>query len=161
MSLCAFLIALLITNTKAFNIRGHGVATVMKFDNSAVTSALEKRGGGRGTWYTGGDLKNAACFGRKGRPDFTPKASDMIGAMKMHGFENCDKCMKVTNTENKNTVIVKIVDKCAGCDNNSAIDLTPAAFKKLEKDLGEGVLKISWKVVDCPSNIEDIGPNDD
>ncbi|CEP15893.1 hypothetical protein [Parasitella parasitica] len=165
-SLCALVIAPLIDITEAFNIHGRGVATIMKFNDSDITNNFEKRGSGRGTWYTGSDLKNAACYGRKGFSEFTPKSNDMIGAMKMNGgFEYCYKCMKVTNNKNKKTVTVKIVDQCAGCDNNNAVDLTPAAFKKLESDLGKGILDISWKVVDCPGDIEDIGPqkksNDD
>lgn len=61
--------------------------------------------------------------------------------------------MKITNNKNKKkTVIVKIVDKCAGCIVNKAIDLTPGAFAKLA-DLNVGVLDISWKAVSCPHNI--------
>jgi rare lipoprotein A (peptidoglycan hydrolase) len=70
----------------------------------------------------------------------------------MKKFENCYKCMKITNNKNKKNVVVKIVDKCAGCKVGKAIDLTPAAFKKLA-DLDVGVIDISWKAVRCPSNI--------
>lgn len=71
----------------------------------------------------------------------------------MKKFENCYKCMKITNNKNKKkTVTVKIVDKCAGCKVGKAIDLTPAAFQKLA-DLDDGVVDISWKVVSCPSSI--------
>jgi rare lipoprotein A (peptidoglycan hydrolase) len=60
--------------------------------------------------------------------------------------------MKITNNSNKKTIVVKIVDKCAGCIVGKAIDLTPGAFQKLA-NLNTGVLDISWKVVTCPSNI--------
>lgn len=72
----------------------------------------------------------------------------------MKKFENCYKCMKITNNKNKKkSVVVKIVDKCAGCVVNKAIDLTPAAFDKLA-DLDVGVIDISWKAVRCPSSIK-------
>jgi rare lipoprotein A (peptidoglycan hydrolase) len=71
----------------------------------------------------------------------------------MKKFENCYKCMKITNNSNKKSIVVKIVDKCAGCVVGKAIDLTPGAFQKLAK-LDVGVLNISWKAVSCPSNIK-------
>lgn len=71
----------------------------------------------------------------------------------MKKFENCYKCMKITNQKNKKTVIVKIVDKCAGCIVNKAIDLTPAAFQKLA-NLNDGVIDIAWKAVTCPKAIK-------
>jgi rare lipoprotein A (peptidoglycan hydrolase) len=60
--------------------------------------------------------------------------------------------MKITNASNKKSVIVKIVDKCAGCVVGKAIDLTPGAFSKLA-NLDTGVLDISWSTVSCPSSI--------
>lgn len=60
--------------------------------------------------------------------------------------------MKITNNSNKKNVIVKIVDKCAGCAVGKAIDLTPGAFQKLA-DLDTGVVDISWKAISCPTSI--------
>ncbi|SAL99021.1 hypothetical protein [Absidia glauca] len=131
-----------------------GTATMMSFDDSS-----SKRGGqsdammakrNRGTWYSGNDLKNAACYGRKGLPVFSARVSDMIGAMAMNDFEYCYKCMRITNTKNKHSVEVKIVDKCAACKVGTAIDLTPGAFEKLNPEgLADGVLDITWKVIPC------------
>ncbi|KAI8343267.1 RlpA-like double-psi beta-barrel-protein domain-containing protein-containing protein [Chlamydoabsidia padenii] len=109
----------------------------------------------RGTWYSGEDLKNAACYGREGLAPYSATVKSMIGAMAMDDFENCYKCMKITNNKNKDlSVVVKIVDKCAGCVVNEAIDLTPAAFQKIAPggDLNVGVLDISWKEVKCPNS---------
>ncbi|CAO3652760.1 unnamed protein product [Mucor fragilis] len=151
-SLCALVIASLINVAKATELRGRGIATIMKFDNSTTTDLLEKRGG-RGTWYSGSDLKNAACYDRNGLPSYSATIHSMIGAMAMKKFENCYKCMKITNNKNKKkSVVVKIVDKCAGCKVGKAIDLTPAAFQKLAT-LNDGVVDISWKTVSCPKNI--------
>ncbi|CAO3629682.1 unnamed protein product [Cunninghamella blakesleeana] len=127
-----------------------GVASLMKFDSGV----FEKRGG-RGTWYSGNDLKNAACYGRNGLSPYSATIHSMIGAMAMRKFENCYKCMKITNNKNKKlSVVVKIVDKCAGCKVGKAIDLTPAAFKKVAPggDLDLGVLDISWKPVKCSNS---------
>lgn len=73
----------------------------------------------------------------------------------MDEFEDCYKCMKIINNKNTDlTVVVRIVDKCAGCIKGEAIDLTPAAFKLLAPggDLNLGVLDISWKQVKCPQS---------
>jgi hypothetical protein len=48
-SLCALVVASLISAVKAVDIRGRGQATIMEFGNSTISS-LDKRGG-RGTWY--------------------------------------------------------------------------------------------------------------
>lgn len=101
-------------------------------------------------------LDDAACFDRKGLPSYNAKDSDMVGAMAMKSFENCFKCMKITNLANKKTVTVEIVDKCgSGCKVGHHIDLTKGAFKKLGS-LNTGVLKISFKPVKCPTSVSSI-----
>ncbi|KAG1050778.1 hypothetical protein G6F43_006971 [Rhizopus delemar] len=151
LTFCLLVIVCLVNVAKAADLRGRGIATVMQFGNSTTTD-LSKRGG-RGTWYSGADLKNAACYDRIGLPKYSATIHSMIGAMAMKKFENCYKCMKITNSSNKKSIVVKIVDKCAGCVVGKAIDLTPGAFQKLAK-LDVGVLNISWKAVTCPSNIK-------
>ncbi|KAI8990832.1 RlpA-like double-psi beta-barrel-protein domain-containing protein-containing protein [Mycotypha africana] len=127
-----------------------GFATAMDFSNSTFSS-LERRD--RATWYNGADLKHAACYGRKGLPKYSAHEDDMVGAMAMKGYEQCYKCMKITNEKHKNRhIVVKIVDQCAGCKRNKHIDLTPRAFKKLA-DLNDGIVEISWKEVDCPHGV--------
>ncbi|KAH8554138.1 RlpA-like double-psi beta-barrel-protein domain-containing protein-containing protein [Umbelopsis sp. PMI_123] len=127
-------------------LEGHGIARLMGPEYTNSTTSLEKRG--RGTWYSGNDLKNAACYDRNGLPPYSASIHSMIGAMAMHSFESCYKCMKITNRSNKKSVVVKIVDKCAGCVVGKAIDLTPGAFQKIG-NLNTGVLDISWKTVKC------------
>ncbi|KAI7865969.1 hypothetical protein BDF14DRAFT_1743975 [Spinellus fusiger] len=127
-----------------------GVATLGDFTNG-TDYALEKRGN-RGTWYTGADLRNAACYGRNGLRPFHADNYDMIGAMAMDDFEQCFKCMKITNKRKPHlSVTVKIVDKCAACTVGKAIDLTPTAFQKISPNgnLDIGVLDISWTPVRC------------
>ncbi|GAB5590247.1 hypothetical protein Unana1_05147 [Umbelopsis nana] len=138
------MLAVFFSPAQAFE--GTGIARVMGPEYTNSTAALEKRG--RGTWYSGNDLKNAACYDRNGLPPYSATIHSMIGAMAMHKFESCYKCMKITNKQNHKSVVVKIVDKCAGCVVGKAIDLTPGAFQKLG-NLNQGVLDISWKAVHC------------
>lgn len=105
--------------------------------------------------YAGQDLRNAACYDRNGLAPFHARVGDMIGAMAMHNFEECYKCMQITNNRKTNLkIVVRIVDKCAACKVKTAIDLTPAAFRLLNPggNLDVGVLDISYKPVPCPSN---------
>jgi hypothetical protein len=71
--------------------------------------------------YSGNDLKNAACYDRNGLPPYSATIHSMIGAMAMHNFESCYKCMKITNKQNHKSVVVKIVDKCAGKSADSEV----------------------------------------
>ncbi|CAO3599508.1 unnamed protein product [Absidia cylindrospora] len=126
---------------------------MMSFGDDQLQGSFDKRN--RGTWYSGSDLKNAACYDRKGLPKFSAGINDMIGAMAMRKEEYCFKCMQITNNKNNHRIVVKIVDKCAACKVGEAIDLTPGAFKKLNPEgLDDGILDISWKVVECDSTIK-------
>ncbi|KAJ8652178.1 hypothetical protein O0I10_012189 [Lichtheimia ornata] len=128
-----------------------GVATVMQFRPLKQIS-LAKRGHGNGTWYDGKDLLNAACYDRNGMPRWDATINDMIGAMAMNGFEDCYKCLRVTNKKHRDlSITIMVVDKCAACRVGKAIDLTPAAFQRLapEGNLQLGVLDINWSPVSC------------
>ncbi|CAO3692183.1 unnamed protein product [Umbelopsis ramanniana] len=142
---CVALFIACISSVQA--IEGHGQASVMGAEYANSTLSLDKRGN-RGTWYSGNDLKNAACYDRNGLPPYSASIHSLIGAMAMKKFEQCYKCMKITNKANKKSVVVKIVDKCAGCVVGKAIDLTPGAFQKIG-NLDTGVLDITWKTVKC------------
>lgn len=99
------------------------------------------------TFYEDDQLNNAACYGRDGIPNYNAKPSDRIGAMINNGM--CYKCVKITNPKNKKSVIVKIIDKCAGCKKNQ-IDLTRSAFASIA-NTDDGIVKVTWKGVACPS----------
>ncbi|KAL1934125.1 hypothetical protein VTP01DRAFT_6307 [Rhizomucor pusillus] len=127
-----------------------GVATMMEYDGFHNASLVKRAG--RGTWYNGNDLKNAACYDRNGYPEYDATIHDMIGAMAMDTFEECYKCVEIRNNNNKKLKItVMIVDKCAACQVGKAIDLTPSAFSMIAPhgSLDIGVLDISWKPVPC------------
>lgn len=59
---------------------------------------------------------------------------------------NCGRCVSVTGPNG--TVVVKIVDKCPGCDRGD-LDLSSTAFAKIAK-LSAGRVKITWHFTDCP-----------
>jgi hypothetical protein len=59
---------------------------------------------------------------------------------------NCGRCVAVTGP--KGTVVVRILDKCPGCDSGD-LDLSVTAFSKIA-DKSAGRVKISWHFVECP-----------
>ncbi|CAG8500900.1 8805_t:CDS:1 [Paraglomus occultum] len=126
-----------------------GQATLMQND----ASDLAKRDfGAQITWYDGNDLKNSACYGRNGLKVYNAKPSDFIGAMSMRNFEMCYKCIQIKNGRSSvKTIIVKIIDLCAGCDpKKKNVDLTPGAFRKLA-NLDDGRVEIVWRPLpNCP-----------
>ena len=83
--------------------------------------------------YSGNDLKNAACYDRNGLPPYSATIHSLIGAMAMKKFEECYKCMKITNKANKKSVVVKIVDKCAGMWSRTPFFLTLYGGPRLSK----------------------------
>ncbi|OAX41951.1 barwin-like endoglucanase [Rhizopogon vinicolor AM-OR11-026] len=58
----------------------------------------------------------------------------------------CGQQVKITNTDNGNTVTVTVADDCPTCDNSNSIDLSVAAFEALGS-LSEGLLPIQWQFV--------------
>lgn len=95
--------------------------------------------GGQITWYASHDLQNPQC----GDGSWNPTNNAHIGAV-MKGWVGGPKCgefVYICNDEN-NCIRVRIVDKCAGCDERH-IDLTKSAFKQLDPkhSLDTGVVK--------------------
>ncbi|RUS15740.1 hypothetical protein BC937DRAFT_92053 [Endogone sp. FLAS-F59071] len=129
-------------------------ALLVSAGNYTSRHSLSKRGTkGTGTWYSGSDLDDAYCYGRNGLPNYTPTDSDMIASIKMKGLTYCYKCIQVTC--GSKSVILKVVDDCAGCGNGNDVDMTTSAFKALQvkANLNVGELKISWVVLSkCPSS---------
>ncbi|KAF7724800.1 hypothetical protein EC973_000757 [Apophysomyces ossiformis] len=129
-----------------------GTAKLISDLKKGAEKALDGVTKGRGTWYHGADLKQAACYGRNGLRSYDASAHDMIGAMAMDDFEECYQCVKIVNNAHPElSVVVKIIDKCAACEKGKHIDLTPRAFQKLapQADLDLGVLNIRWHKVPC------------
>ncbi|KAJ1967623.1 hypothetical protein H4R34_006373, partial [Dimargaris verticillata] len=106
--------------------------------------------GGRITWHNFSGEKNA-CGG-------SYEDSDMVVALASEQFylgadendssdkPNCGRTVKVMR--GKKSVKVKVVDSCSSC-GDSALDLSPAAFEKIEQDLDVGNLfDVTWTFAD-------------
>lgn len=58
----------------------------------------------------------------------------------------CGKQVSITNADNGHTVVVTIADACPTCDNSNSIDLSVAAFERLDL-LSVGIVPITWSFV--------------
>lgn len=92
------------------------------------------------TWYAAHDLLNPQCG--NGGGNWQPTNSCHIGAVVKNWDDGpqCGEFVKLCNKEADNhCVLVRVIDKCAGCGENH-VDLTKSAFKKLSPSgtLAEG-----------------------
>lgn len=94
---------------------------------------------GEATYY---DANGTGACGFPASTDF------MVAAIndEQYSKENCGKCVEVTGP--RGTAIVRIVDKCPGCDSGD-LDLSQTAFGKVAR-LSDGRVKITWRFVACP-----------
>ncbi|WFD38044.1 uncharacterized protein MJAP1_000992 [Malassezia japonica] len=97
----------------------------------ATENNLEKRGGGKLTWYAGYMLDNPACGGS------TPNDGDLIVAVAQNGgYGSCNQ--KVQLSYQGKSVQATIRDYCDGCGYGH-FDATKGLFKHFA-GLDEGVL---------------------
>ncbi|KAF9081462.1 hypothetical protein BGX29_003832 [Mortierella sp. GBA35] len=114
---------------------------------------FNKKLSGKSTWFNGHDLKAVACYGDlEGNSHVNAGDNWMIGAVHMASYKGgeksaCFECARIT--AGKRTIVVRIIDDCAGCAPNQ-IDLTATAFKKLAP-LDQGVVHTKYEFVRCPS----------
>lgn len=94
---------------------------------------------GEATYY---DANGTGACGFKPSNDF------YVAAMNDEQYRqaDCGKCVSVTGP--KGTTVVRIVDKCPGCDRGD-LDLSMTAFSKVAS-LSDGRIKIKWHFVACP-----------
>ncbi|KAG0091581.1 hypothetical protein BGZ93_011321 [Podila epicladia] len=113
-----------------------------------------KKMSGVSTWFNGHDLKATACYGNlMGNSHVNAADGWHIGAVHMASYVKsyrgaCFECAKIS--VGKKSIIVRIIDDCAGCKPNQ-IDLTASAFKALAP-LSKGVIKTTYEFVRCPSS---------
>ncbi|KAA1103401.1 hypothetical protein PGT21_016810 [Puccinia graminis f. sp. tritici] len=108
------------------------------------------------TWYTGHDLLYPSCFADS--DNWAPTDDSMVAAVTIEwpGKPPCGSFVRIHHGSKKSkSIVVRIVDTCAGCASGSAhLDLTKAAFEKLyDEDVGM-VAGLKAKVIPCPSKIE-------
>jgi expansin len=103
------------------------------------TGPLGPEESGEATYY---DANGSGACGFKPSTDF------MVAAMNDEQYlkADCGKCVAVTGP--KGTVVVRIVDKCPGCDRGD-LDLSKTAFSKIA-NLSDGRIKITWHFAACP-----------
>ncbi|KAG0326305.1 hypothetical protein BGZ99_009743 [Dissophora globulifera] len=130
------------------------IALLAIVDAKATQSVkFTKKVKGLSTWFNGHDLKAVACYGDlKGNSHVNAGDGWHIGAVHMKYYKGgekaaCFECAKIT--AGKRSVIVRIIDDCAGCKPNQ-IDLTASAFKILAP-LSQGVVHTTYEFVRCPS----------
>lgn len=73
---------------------------------------------------------------------------DLVAAIndEQYSKENCGRCVGVEGPNG--SVVVRIIDKCPGCDFGD-LDLSDTAFTQIaEKSAGR--VKITWKFTPCP-----------
>lgn len=107
--------------------------------SDAGDAALGPDYSGEATYY---DADGTGACGFPASNDF------MVAAIndEQYSKANCGKCVAVTGPNG--TVVVRIVDKCPGCDSGD-LDLSQTAFSKIAK-LSAGRVKITWHFVTCP-----------
>ncbi|RUS33561.1 RlpA-like double-psi beta-barrel-protein domain-containing protein-containing protein [Jimgerdemannia flammicorona] len=158
MKLTFVAVAVILLSALLVSADGSYNSTILRKRSSILRKRITSSGKGKGTWYAGSDMADAACYGRnyKGKRlgDYTPKDSEMIGAvpgLSDNNYNLCFQCIQITNTKNSKTIIVRIVDECVGCGKGS-VDLSKSAFTSLGVSLNVGVISIVWKTVTCPKN---------
>ncbi|CAO3587696.1 unnamed protein product [Absidia cylindrospora] len=110
------------------------VTALVSFAMLVQAAPIEKRNSGSATYY---DVGLGSCGN-------TNSNSEMVAALSS-SIMNKSKCGKSINIKSpKGSVTVKVVDTCPGCDSN-AIDLSPAAFKKLG-DMNDGRIDVTWSM---------------
>ncbi|KAG0046385.1 hypothetical protein BGZ83_008439 [Gryganskiella cystojenkinii] len=123
----------------------HGATNTVKFGHKIK---------GLSTWFNGHDLRGAACYGDlENNSNVNAADSWHIGAVHMKFYKGgektaCFECAKIT--AGRRSVIVRIIDDCAGCAPNQ-IDLTATAFKALAP-LSQGIVHTVYQFVRCPSS---------
>jgi len=114
------------------------------------------------TWYTGKDLLDPFCDAQSA---WTPTDDSLVMAAteKWSARPPCGSFHRLTAPQNGNSIVVRMVDLCAGCAPGIPhADLTQRAFKALYGDLNiglvDGVLIERIAAPSWPWSESDFGP---
>ena len=105
----------------------------------AGSTSQEPEQSGEATYY---DAEGVGACGIQTPPDYLVAAIND----EQYSKANCGRCVSVTGP--KGTVVVRIIDKCPGCDAGD-LDLSMTAFSKIA-DKSAGRVKITWRFAPCP-----------
>ena len=105
----------------------------------AGSSPEEPEQSGEATYY---NAEGVGACGIQTPPDYLVAAIND----EQYSKANCGRCASVTGPNG--TVVVRIIDKCPGCDAGD-LDLSETAFSKIANK-SAGRVKITWRFVECP-----------
>ncbi|KAF9065123.1 RlpA-like double-psi beta-barrel-protein domain-containing protein-containing protein [Rhodocollybia butyracea] len=118
------------------------LAVALIFASSLATAvSLDKRASfsGEGTFYEPG-------LGACGRVNTASQMVAALGHLDFDTFSNHVCGRKVKASSKGKSVVVEIVDRCAGCKGKFDLDFSPAAFKALANP-DAGRIPITWEFV--------------
>lgn len=115
----------------------HGNIVWSSASNTTAVNVTDTQGEATYYYYSSG----GAC-------GITPPPDKLIAAIndEQYSKANCGRCALVTGP--KGSVVVKILDKCPGCDRGD-LDLSAQAFDRVASR-SAGRIKIGWHFVACP-----------
>lgn len=122
------------------------VATFAAAAASLAAAAPVKRG------YSG----QATFFYQNGNPgacgNYNDDSTKLVALdSRMYGNgEYCGKTVKITNTDNGQSVTAVVADECPTCASAGSLDLSTGAFDAIGNQ-DTGVLPITWDFVDAES----------
>lgn len=130
--------------------REEGGGEVDASDASAPTGAASDAGAdaspdaspehsGEGTYY---NAEGVGACGIQTPPDYLVAAIND----EQYSKANCGRCVSVDGPNG--SVVVRVIDKCPGCDEGD-LDLSETAFSKIA-DKSAGRVTITWRFVECP-----------
>ncbi|THH00429.1 hypothetical protein EW145_g7079 [Phellinidium pouzarii] len=113
--------------------------------SSSSAAASSSSTASSGSLITGGFATFFYQGGAAGACGTVHSDSDLIAAIDIARYGNtggtsslCGKQVRITNTDNKKSVVVTIADACPGCKNSNSIDLSTGAFDKIaDESTGE------------------------
>ncbi len=105
----------------------------------AGSSPQEPEQAGEATYY---NAEGVGACGIQTPPDYLVAAIND----EQYSKANCGRCASVKGPNG--TVVVRIIDKCPGCDAGD-LDLSETAFSKIANK-SAGRVKITWRFVECP-----------
>ncbi|KAK2590946.1 hypothetical protein QQS21_011365 [Conoideocrella luteorostrata] len=78
---------------------------------------------------------------------WTNNDNELVAAVGHNLFDSQRPCGRQIRVHyNGNSAVVKVVDRCGGCNDNS-VDLTPAAFTEIVGSLGPGRVQGTWEFI--------------
>lgn len=107
---------------------------------TTIVAAPEVFTGGMATWYRQNGNR-AECGG-------IYSDDELVVALDFRRYDMslCGRKLRVTNSDNGQTVDVTVVEVCPSCQNANSLDLSVGAFNRIGS-LSEGIYPITWSYI--------------